>query len=246
MIILIILTIALFASWLLIPQKLSRYIIGSIVTFLFVVQIIGIVANMTHHFGMQKETIHESEKRIYSAANSKSPAQMLIANEIGNNSNNYVMVYKDNKDDTKATAHFKPKTTKEDISESTKKQAYYETSNDDNATLKNTKEYWVWKNKYYRYLFDFGKEDKELIKETSVVTVPDDTWVVLNAQEAKKLQKQQSKLTKNFQKKAKEAIQNKIITYKKEHPKASDKTIKAIAEKEQKRYITQQIKDMMK
>lgn len=62
MIILIILTIALFASWLLIPQKLSRYIIGSIVTFLFVVQIIGIVANMTHHFGMQKETIHESEK----------------------------------------------------------------------------------------------------------------------------------------------------------------------------------------
>ena len=84
MIILIILTIALFASWLLIPQKLSRYIIGSIVTFLFVVQIIGIVANMTHHFGMQKETIHESEKRIYSAANSKSPAQMLIANEIGN------------------------------------------------------------------------------------------------------------------------------------------------------------------
>ena len=55
MIILIILTIALFASWLLIPQKLSRYIIGSIVTFLFVVQIIGIVANMTHHFGMQKK-----------------------------------------------------------------------------------------------------------------------------------------------------------------------------------------------
>lgn len=78
------------------------------------------------------------------------------------------------------------------------------------------------------------------------MTVPDDTWVVLNAQEAKKLQKQQSKLTKNSQKKAKEAIQNKIITYKKEHPKASDKTIKAIAEKEQKRYITQQIKDMMK
>lgn len=71
-------------------------------------------------FWYAKETIHESEKRIYSAANSKSPAQMLIANEIGNNSNNYVMVYKDNKDDTKATAHFKPKTTKEDISESTK------------------------------------------------------------------------------------------------------------------------------
>ena len=56
MIILIILTIALFASWLLIPQKLSRYIIGSIVTFLFVVQIIGIVANMTHHFGMQNDS----------------------------------------------------------------------------------------------------------------------------------------------------------------------------------------------
>ena len=66
MITLIILTIALFASWLLIPQKLSRYIIGSIVTFLFVVQIIGIVANMTQHFGMQKKRFTNRKTYLFS------------------------------------------------------------------------------------------------------------------------------------------------------------------------------------
>ena len=66
MITLIILTIALFASWLLIPQKLSRYIIGSIVTFLFVVQIIGIVANMTQHFGMQRNDSRIGKTYLFS------------------------------------------------------------------------------------------------------------------------------------------------------------------------------------
>ncbi|MEL3711633.1 DUF4811 domain-containing protein, partial [Staphylococcus borealis] len=77
MIILIILTIAVFASWTLISHKLIRYVIGSLFTILFTVLIIGIVANMTHHFGMEKETINEPKKQIYSAGSSKSPTNML-------------------------------------------------------------------------------------------------------------------------------------------------------------------------
>ncbi|MDN8760117.1 DUF4811 domain-containing protein, partial [Staphylococcus aureus] len=90
--------------WTLIPHRLTRYVIGSLFTVLFTVLIIGIVANMTHHFGMEKETITEPEKQIYAAGSSKSPTNMLIANEIGNNSYNYVMVYKENKNDDKPSA----------------------------------------------------------------------------------------------------------------------------------------------
>ncbi|PNZ70091.1 DUF4811 domain-containing protein [Staphylococcus croceilyticus] len=246
MIILIVLTIAMFASWLLIPHKLTRYILGSITTLLFIGLIIGIVLNMTHHFGMEKTTVNEPEKQIYSAGSDKSPTNMLIANEIGNNSYNYVMVYKDKQSDDKPSAHFKPSTNKEDVSDSVKKVAYYETSNVNKATVKTKKEYWTWKNDYYRYLFDYGKEDKELIKQTSVVTVPSDTWVVLDAKEAKKLQKQQRSMSSKSQDKMKEALQKKMISYKKEHPKASEKEMKDYLNTEKQRLATQQIKEMLK
>ena len=75
MITLIILTIALFASWLLIPQKLSRYIIGSIVTFLFVVQIIG-KYDTTFWYEKKRFT---NRKNVFIQLRIQNQAQMLIA-----------------------------------------------------------------------------------------------------------------------------------------------------------------------
>lgn len=245
MIILIILTIAVFASWTLIPHRLTRYIIGSLFTVLFTALIIDIVANMTHHFGMEKETITEPEKQIYSAGSTKSPTNMLIANEIGNNSYNYVMVYKENKNDDKPSAHFKPSTSKVDLSDSIKKHAFYRTADVDQATVKTTKTYWTWKNDFYRYLFDFGNNKKELIKQTSIVTVPNDTWVVLDAKQAKQLQKNQMASSKS-QNRIKKELQNKMIAYKQSHPKASEKQLENYINDQKQRLATKQIKEMLK
>lgn len=245
MIILIILTIAVFASWTLIPHKFTRYVVGTLLTILFTVLIIGIVANMTHHFGMEKETINEPEKQIYSAGSSKSPTNMLIANEIGNDSFNYVMVYKAHKNDDKPSTQFKPSTKKEDLSDSIKKQAFYRTADVDQATVKTTKTNWTWKNDFYRYLFDFGNNKKELIKQTSIVTVPNDTWVVLDAKQAKQLQKNQMASLKS-QNRIKKELQNKMIAYKQSHPKASEKELKNYINDEKQRLATKQIKEMLK
>lgn len=102
MIITIILTLCVFVSWLLIPHKVTRYILGYISTVALLLMIIGITANMTHHWGMEKKVVTSDKKEIYSAGSKDSPVNMLIANEMGKNSNNYIMVYKNHSDDQKA------------------------------------------------------------------------------------------------------------------------------------------------
>lgn len=171
---------------------------------------------------------------------------MLIANKIGNNSNNYVMVYKDNPQDAKGSVHFKPNMDKKDISETVKQRAYYKLATVNHATVKTTKEYWVWKNKYYRYLFQFDDDNKKLIKQTSVVILPKDTWLVLNSNEAKILKNKQQSMTSDAQIKMKKVLQSKMISYKEAHPKASKNEIQNYINKEKQRIATQQIKEMIK
>ena len=64
MIITIILTLCVFVSWLLIPHKVTRYILGYISTVALLLMIIGITANMTHHWGMEKKVVTSDKKEI--------------------------------------------------------------------------------------------------------------------------------------------------------------------------------------
>ncbi|CXU49353.1 hypothetical protein [Staphylococcus aureus] len=47
----IVLTLCTFVSWLLIPHKITRYILGTLFTLALTLTIIGITANMTNHWG---------------------------------------------------------------------------------------------------------------------------------------------------------------------------------------------------
>lgn len=69
MVLLITLIITVFASWLLITNKIIRFVIGGLTTIILTALIIGVIANMIHHFGMKKETINYPEKNIYSWVN---------------------------------------------------------------------------------------------------------------------------------------------------------------------------------
>lgn len=244
MIVTIILTICVFVSWLLIPHKVTRYILGSISTLLLLLTIIGIKANMTHHFGMEKQVITSKETEIYSAGAKNSPINMLIANEVGKNTNNYVMVFKDQENDKKAQPHFKPKMDKENISETVKHQANYVIKDTNKATKQTKKEVWVWKSKFYKFLFNFGQGDKEIIKRTTTISVPKDTWVVLNAEQSKKLQHSSNTQNKKVNPKKQQAkMQNLMAKYKKQHPDASQQEIKKYIKHQQQIQATKQIKN---
>lgn len=70
---------------------------------------------------------------------------------------------------------------KNNISESVKHQAKYEVKNTDKATQQTQKEVWVWKSDLYKSLLSFDESENELIQSTTTVTVPKDTWVIINA-----------------------------------------------------------------
>ncbi|HGO1463397.1 TPA: DUF4811 domain-containing protein [Staphylococcus aureus] len=181
----IVLTLCTFVSWLLIPHKITRYILGTLFTLALTLTIIGITANMTNHWGMEKKVITSNKKEIFTGGPKNNPANILIINEIGKNTNNYVMVYRDNPKDKKPTTHFKPKMDKNNISESIKHQAKYEVKNTDKATQQTQKEVWVWKSDLYKSLLSFDESENELIQSTTTVTVPKDTWVIINAKKDK-------------------------------------------------------------
>lgn len=247
MIIIIVLALCVFISWVLIPHKVTRYILGSLSTLALVLVIIAITANMTHHWGMEKQTTTSDKKEIYSAGNSKSPTNMLIANEVGKKSNNYVMVYKEDKNDKKPEAHFKPKTSKSDLSDSVKKQVTYKVKDVDKATVQTKKTVWVWKSKWYERLLEFGNENNQLIKSKTTVTVPKDTWIVLNSDQVKKLQKMQKQnQNSNQQKQQAQKMQMLAQKYKQQHPNASQKEVQQHVKKEQQIMATKQLKEELK
>lgn len=243
MIIIIILTLCVFVSWLLIPHKVTRYILGSIFTFALLLMIVGITDNMTHHWGMEKKVITSDKKEIYSAGSKDSPANMLIANEIGKKTNNYIMVYKNHSDDQKAQTHYKPNMDKDQLSESVKHQATYKVKDTKKATKQTHKEVWVWKSDIYKSLFSFGHNNQELIKKVTVVTVPKDNWVILDAKQAKQLQNSQQKQNNaGTQQEQKKVMQQLASNYKKQNPEASQQQVKDYLNDQKQTQATKQIK----
>lgn len=210
MLITIILTICVFVSWLLIPHNITRVILGSLFTIALLGVVIGITGNMTNHWGMEKKVITSKSQEIYSAGDKNSPLNILITKEIGQNTNNYVMMFKTHKNDKKAQAHFKPNMDRDNISEAVKHQANYRKSNVDHATVQNKKEVWVWKTDFYKALFSFGEDKPQLIKSTTTVTLPKKGWAVLSVEQAKQLQKMQQ--NKNMDPKKQQAMMKQILS----------------------------------
>lgn len=173
-------------SWLLIKNKQLRWILGIISTVLLLLASVAVSANLANHWGMKEKTVSLNSQQIYTAGQTSSPKNLLIVEQVGNKSNNYVMVYRTNKNDSEATAHFAPN--EKNIIDSVKKQASYKVADVDHATEETTKTYWVWKSKLYEDLFKLEDNDNELIKQETIVTVPEDSWIVLTSEQAKELE----------------------------------------------------------
>ncbi|MBO1198401.1 DUF4811 domain-containing protein [Staphylococcus simiae] len=239
----IILTFCVFASWLLIPHKITRYILGCLSILALLLMVIGVTANMTHHWGMKKQLVTSDKKEIFSAGPESSPTNILIANEIGKKTNNYIMVYRNHKTDSKAQVHFKPQMDKDKIADSVKHQTVYQLKHTNKATIQTKKEIWVWKSNFYKALLGFGQNNQELIKSTTTLTIPKDTWVVLNAEQSKKLQRLQEKHKKSdTQQNNAKTMQHLMVEYKKQHPNASANEINKYMEHQKEVIATKQIK----
>jgi hypothetical protein len=225
----IIILLALFAvltfiSWIMISNRATRFVAGTISGLLLFGTVLLMVANFNNHFGMKKVTT-TTTKQVYSAAGSASPAGTLIAAEVGTKSNNYVLVYAD-KENGSAEQHFVPN--QKDIVEAVKKTATYKTADVDKATVTTKTTRWEWSNDLYKSLFGFGGEGGSLYKQTSVVTVPEDTWVVMTAGQAASLkEKMAASQTTAAQAQLATAVKAKVAAYMTSNPNATADQLKA-------------------
>lgn len=222
-IVLAVLAALTYISWFYIKSAPTRIVTGLISFGLLTATVFLLTANVNSHYGMKNVTT-TTEKTIYSAGGLKSPAGMLITQELGTKSGNYVMIFADC-EDGKAKPHFVPN--KKKMVEAVHKTATYKTADVDKATVKTVTTRREWQNDFFKWLLDFGGEGHSLVKQTTTVTVPKNTWVVLSAQQAKQVTAKQKAASQNKaaavaqQKQMRDAIQAKVAAYIKANPKAS-------------------------
>lgn len=222
-IIVIVLTLLTLASWFLIKPDVIRRLVGTICSALLLLSTIAIIANTSYHFGMAQE-VETKETNIYTAGQLNSPVSLLVANQIGTDSDNYAMSFRESKDQDKPVTAFVPDQTH--LTESVKKSANYQVvAGNEPAKLKTTTTKWQYTSDLYKSLFKVDDTETELISETNEVTVPESSWLVLSADQAKQLSERQQAMT-DEQKQAqqtqlKQEVARQVQSYQVQNPSAT-------------------------
>ena len=187
------LVVAVALSWTLIKPRVIRFSVGLI----FSIALIGAVAlltlNFTDHYGMKKVTTVRTQ-RVYSALGSQSAADVLIAKQLGTQSDNYIFAYREQRNGS-TTTHFVPNQKK--VTTMVKKRATYQVDKVKYAAVTTTTVRWGWKNATMKRWFNVGVQDGELVSQKRMIKVPDKTWIVLSPSQLKTLQKSMKKTAKS-------------------------------------------------
>ncbi|MGX4763344.1 DUF4811 domain-containing protein [Holzapfeliella sp. JNUCC 72] len=218
--IVIILTLLTLLAWFLIKPTALRVICGTISSALLLLSSVAVVANTAYHFGME-ETTTTTTTEIYTAGQSGAPVNLLIANQIGTDSDNYAMSFRDNQNAEKPETYFVPD--QHHMAEAVKKSANYQVlDTTEPAKLTTTTTKWQFSSDFYKMLFKVEDTDTELILEKNEVIVPQSNWLVLSVDQAKSLTEKQQAMT-DAQKQAqqaqlKQAVATQVQSYQAQNP----------------------------
>lgn len=181
--ILAILTIVMFGCWILIQHPIIRYVSSFITATLFCLAILMLSLNMKAHWGMVQKTTTSQPVTIYSAGPKDAPMKFLITQQVGK-TDNYVMIFKEDKNDNKPQAHFVPD--KDNLVEAVKQRAVYQRKNVSKASyiVKTTR--WDYQSDLFRILFKLGDGKDRLVEQETIVTVPKQGWMIVTEKQAKK------------------------------------------------------------
>ncbi|MFC4652375.1 DUF4811 domain-containing protein [Lactococcus nasutitermitis] len=175
-----------FFGFMFLKNAAARYIVGGVSLIILALSVVMLTFHIRDNWGMKEVTTSTSHV-VYTAGDKSAAYGMMIKAEIGKNTGNYVLIYRNDKNSKNPDTNFKPD--EKNIVEAVKKSATYKqvAGNTAKVTTKTTRR--VWKSDFFKVLFGIGDENKELVKQHSVVSVPKDTWLVLTADQVKELQK---------------------------------------------------------
>lgn len=150
-------------------RRLGMFIFGV----LFVLSIIGVTANYSHHWGMKQVTTTKSQK-IYSAAGSNMPINLY--QPVGTSGEDNVYIYKTSPNQKKPQ-HTQANELTHSITKAT---------NDPQARLLTKETRWQYQNGFYQFLFMGTGMNNKLVRRTNTLYYPKG-YVKLTAKQAKRL-----------------------------------------------------------
>lgn len=187
----IIFTVLTFYGFMFIKNKAASWAVGGLSILILTLSIAMLTFHIKDNWGMKEVTTSTSHS-IYSAGDTSAAYGMMIKAEIGENTGNYVLIYRNEKAEKTPATNFKPDA--KNIVEAVKKTATYQQVSGTQAKETTTTTRRVWRSNFFKLMFNVGYENKEIVKQHSVVSVPKDTWLVLTAAQAKTLQKKAPEL----------------------------------------------------
>ncbi|MDR2832897.1 MAG: DUF4811 domain-containing protein [Streptococcaceae bacterium] len=186
-------TVLSFVGFMYIDKKVTRNIVGGLSLALLVVSVAGLIYHLSTHWGM-KEVTKTTEQQVYTAGDTKAAFGLMIDQEIGTQSGEYVFVYRDKPSDAKPIAHFTPD--EKHITDAVKKSATYKMTSDNQAKVVTKTTTYAYSSDLMKMMFGIGDEEGTLVSEKSTVYVPQKTWLLLNTEQAKELESKAADLKK--------------------------------------------------
>ncbi|MGL4247940.1 MAG: DUF4811 domain-containing protein [Lactococcus garvieae] len=180
-------TLLTFYGFIHIDKLFWRGLVGGLSLVLLTASVMALTIHIKDNWGMEKVTSTET-KKIYTAGDTNAAFGMLLKAEIGQDTNNYALVYRTHKEDKEPEVHFQPD--QKHMVETLKKTADYKLTSESEAKVVTTTVKWKFKDNFMKFLFGIGGEEGKLVSQHARAYVPKDTWLVLTQDEAKKLQQE--------------------------------------------------------
>ncbi|MCL2113573.1 DUF4811 domain-containing protein [Lactococcus protaetiae] len=185
-----------FYGFMFLKKRTVRWTVGGISILLLAASVGLLTLHIKDNFGM-KEVTNVTSHQIYTAGDKNAPYGMMIKAEIGKNTNNYVLIFRNEANQTKPDTNFKPD--EKHIVEAVKKTATYKLADIDTAKVTTTTTRRKFSSNFMKMMFSLGGEQNELVKQHSVVSVPRDTWLVLTQEQVEKLTKEAPAMQKQME-----------------------------------------------
>lgn len=171
-VILVILSVLLFAFSFIFAKSTWQYILTVIFGIIFIGSVTLMEMNYAHHFGMEKD-ITTKEVSLVSSADAEN-LNILLYQPVGTKGDK-VYLYKTTPTQKKVSQTGTDRVTNT-----------VETTNTNKATLETKTTRWVYKNSFYNLLFGISGNNKEYDSRKNTFYLPSD-WIELSTDQAKKL-----------------------------------------------------------
>ncbi|MGM9887117.1 MAG: DUF4811 domain-containing protein [Lactococcus sp.] len=173
-----------------IKPLVTRIIVGGLALILLLGSVGILTLHMADNYGTKEVTTTSQSSAVYTAGDLSAAYGMIIKSEIGQNTGNYVFVFRTSATEKTAQVQFKPTTTTIlDVVDAVKKSTDYQLTSRQKPVIITKTVRRIFSSTLTKLLFEWGGQANQLVSQHVTLEVPEKTWLVLTQAQIEKLQK---------------------------------------------------------